>query len=93
MTDTTINKTPNSLTSGDFTAAEEPFALFSEWLNEAFKSEPADGNAMTLATVDKDGMPDVWEHSHGLNPADRADGARVSKDGYTNLEDYLNSLI
>jgi pyridoxamine 5'-phosphate oxidase len=59
MTDTTINKTPNSLTSGDFTAAEEPFALFSEWLNEAFKSEPADGNAMTLATVDKDGLPDA----------------------------------
>lgn len=59
MTDTTINKTSSSLTSGDFTAAEEPFALFSEWLNEAFKSEPADGNAMTLATVDKDGMPDA----------------------------------
>lgn len=59
MTDTTINKTSTSLTSGDFTAAEEPFALFSEWLNEAFKSEPADGNAMTLATVDKDGMPDA----------------------------------
>ena len=59
MTDTTINKTPNSLTSGDFTAAEEPFALFSEWLNEAFKSEPADGNAMTLATVDRDGLPDA----------------------------------
>ncbi len=59
MTDTTINKTSTSLTSGDFTAADEPFALFSEWLNEAFKSEPADGNAMTLATVDKDGMPDA----------------------------------
>jgi pyridoxamine 5'-phosphate oxidase len=59
MTDTTINKTPNSLTSGDFTAAEEPFALFSDWLNEAFKSEPADGNAMTLATVDRDGLPDA----------------------------------
>lgn len=59
MTDTTIDKTANSLTTGDFTAAEEPFALFGEWLNEAFKSEPADGNAMTLATVDKDGMPDA----------------------------------
>lgn len=59
MTDTPTNKTANSLTSGDFTAAEEPFALFSEWLNEAFKSEPADGNAMTLATVDSDGMPDA----------------------------------
>ena len=59
MSDTTINKSPNTLTSGDFTAAEEPFALFSEWLNEAFKSESADGNAMTLATVDQDGLPDA----------------------------------
>ena len=59
MTDTTSMKHQTPLTSGDFTAADEPFALFSEWLNEAFKSEPADGNAMTLATVDKDGVPDA----------------------------------
>src|SRR5437868_588394 len=58
MTDTTI-KTPTPLISGDFTAAEEPFALFAEWFAEAVKSEPNDPTAMSLATVDAEGMPDV----------------------------------
>src|SRR5437762_6910788 len=59
MTDTTSTKTPTPLTSGDFTAAGEPFALFAEWFAEAVKSEPNDPNAMALATVDSDGLPDV----------------------------------
>ncbi len=59
MTDTTSIKHPTPLTSGDFTAAEEPFALFTEWFAEAAKTEPNDPNAMSLATVDADGMPDV----------------------------------
>lgn len=59
MTDTTSMKHQTPLTSGDFTAAAEPFALFEAWLNEATKSEPNDPNAMALATVDPDGLPDV----------------------------------
>jgi pyridoxamine 5'-phosphate oxidase len=59
MTDTTSMKHQTPLTSGDFTAADEPFALFEGWLNEAIKSEPNDPNAMALATVDPDGLPDV----------------------------------
>jgi pyridoxamine 5'-phosphate oxidase len=59
MTDTTSIKHPTPLTSGDFTAAEEPFALFSEWFAEAVKAEPNDPTAMSLATVDADGLPDV----------------------------------
>jgi pyridoxamine 5'-phosphate oxidase len=59
MTDTISMKHQTPLTSGDFTAAEEPFALFEAWLNEAIKSEPNDPNAMALATVDPDGLPDV----------------------------------
>lgn len=47
------------LTSGDFTAASEPFRLFEEWFAEAKASEPNDPNAMALATVDADGLPDV----------------------------------
>ncbi|MBI4559029.1 MAG: pectate lyase [Candidatus Hydrogenedentes bacterium] len=43
---------------------------------------------------DHDGMPDPWESKAGLNPADPEDGARdPDGDGYTNLEDYLNSLV
>lgn len=59
MTDTTSMKHQTPLTSGDFTAADEPFALFDAWLKEAIKSEPNDPNAMALATVDPDGLPDV----------------------------------
>ncbi|MCA3723410.1 MAG: pyridoxamine 5'-phosphate oxidase [Phenylobacterium sp.] len=39
--------------------AEDPVALFSEWLAEAVRSEVNDPNAMALATVDPDGLPDV----------------------------------
>ena len=39
--------------------ADEPFALFEEWFEAATKSEPNDPNAMALATVDPDGMPNV----------------------------------
>lgn len=49
----------NKLTRGDFTEAAEPFELFATWLAEAQKSEPNDPNAMALATVDADGLPDV----------------------------------
>jgi pyridoxamine 5'-phosphate oxidase len=52
-------KDPSELISGDFTESAEPFALFAEWLGEATRSEPNDPNAMALATVDADGLPDV----------------------------------
>ena len=41
---------------------------------------------------DKDGMPDDWEKQHGFDPDDSTDGnADADADGYTNLEEYLNS--
>ena len=43
--------------------------------------------------TDRDGMPDVWEKANGLNPGNSADrNADRDGDGYTNLEEYLNSL-
>lgn len=45
------------LTSGDFTQARDPFALFQEWFDEARTSEPNDPHAMALSTVDAEGMP------------------------------------
>ena len=42
-----------------FYAKDDPFDLFAEWLAEAGKSEPNDPNAMSLATVDGDGLPNV----------------------------------
>jgi pyridoxamine 5'-phosphate oxidase len=59
MSDTAPMKHPIGLTVGDFTAAEEPLRLFADWLAEAAKTEPADPNAMAVATVDADGLPDV----------------------------------
>jgi len=40
-------------------AAADPLALFAAWFAEARAKEPNDANAMALATVDADGMPDV----------------------------------
>lgn len=42
-----------------FATRDDPFALFSDWLEDAGKSEPNDANAMTLATADKDGLPNA----------------------------------
>ena len=43
---------------------------------------------------DGDGMPDDWEKQHNLNPEDAADGpVDTDLDGYTNVEEYLNSLV
>ena len=49
----------NELRSRDFTEANEPFGLFADWFEEAAKSEPADPDAMALATVDSAGLPNV----------------------------------
>ena len=38
---------------------DDPFELFDRWLHEAEASEPNDPNAMALATVDADGLPDA----------------------------------
>lgn len=44
---------------GEVFTKEDPFALFAEWLALASRKEPNDPNAMALATVDADGLPDV----------------------------------
>ena len=49
----------SGLTSGDFTDAAEPMRLFADWFAQARASEPNDPDAMALATVDADGLPDV----------------------------------
>ena len=39
--------------------AQDPNTLFAQWLAEAVAKELNDANAMSLATVDADGIPDV----------------------------------
>jgi hypothetical protein len=51
----------------------------------------APGNAPT--DRDRDGIADDWETAHALDPGNPADGAAdPNGDGFTNLEDYLDSL-
>ena len=59
MTDAAPIEHPGWLTGGDFTEADEPFRLFAAWFAEAKKSEPNNPDAMTLATVDADGLPNA----------------------------------
>ena len=42
--------------------------------------------------TDHDGIPDVWETSHELNPNNAEDRNTLDTNGYTMLEEYLNSI-
>jgi pyridoxamine 5'-phosphate oxidase len=59
MCDTVPIEHPSGLRSGDFTEADDPLRLFAAWFEDAKKAEPSDPEAMALATVDADGLPNV----------------------------------
>lgn len=43
--------------------------------------------------TDKDGLPDTWEKTYGLNPNDSSDAkGDLNKDGYSNIEEYINGV-
>jgi len=54
------------------------------WPDYSSLSAPAD--------ADSDGMPDLWEIAHSLNPNDPSDRNTIGASGYTMLEEYLNSI-
>lgn len=41
---------------------------------------------------DGDGIPDAWETANGLNPNDASDAAAIAANGYTNIENFANSI-
>ncbi len=51
--------------------------------------------ASTEAAVDSDhdGIPDWWEKANGLDPNDPSDAQKIAPNGYTYLENYLNSIV
>jgi len=57
------NKTKSDFYEGpqaeDFGLLDDPFQLFEQWMEEAELHEINDPNAMSLATVDADGLPNV----------------------------------
>lgn len=50
----------------------------------AYKTAPAPTDTAN------DGIPDDWRNAHNLAPGD---GPKLTPDGYTNLEHYLNSIV
>ncbi|MBO9595547.1 MAG: polysaccharide lyase [Niabella sp.] len=42
---------------------------------------------------DNDGIPDAVEKKMGLNPNKASDAAAIAKNGYSNIENYLNGLV
>jgi pyridoxamine 5'-phosphate oxidase len=54
-----MSRDPELDATPDFFGATDPFTLFEDWFAQATKSEPNDPNAMTLATIDADGMPNA----------------------------------
>ncbi len=55
---------------------------------------PTYETAVAPADNDHDGMADEWEKANGLDPTNPDDGRMVvSREGYTALEVYLNSLM
>jgi pyridoxamine 5'-phosphate oxidase len=80
----TGTKDDTPATAADFSLADEPFALFANWLRDAEAGEPNDPNAMALATVDADGLPNV--RMVLLKGVDGADATHRGFVFYTNLE-------
>ncbi len=69
----------------------KPAGIVSAWPELSY----GDMHPDDLKDTDGDGIPDVWETMHGLDPKDASDGnaTTLSKEGYTNLEVYMNSLV
>jgi len=50
-------------------------------------------SAIPPVDTDHDGMPDYWEDANGLNKNNINDGKLIAANGYSNVENYLNSII
>jgi pyridoxamine 5'-phosphate oxidase len=59
MNQSTKMEKPGTPDVGELAQRDDPLTLFADWLKEAEESEPNDPTAMSLATVDAEGMPDV----------------------------------
>lgn len=84
MADETKPHHDRATSAPDFMGTLEPFGLFETWFGEAKATELNDPEAMALATVDGDGLPNVrMVLLKGLDGPGRPDRGFVF---YTNLE-------
>ncbi len=59
---------------------------------QTMNSWPSLNSKPAPVDTDHDGMPDTWETANGLNVNNAADRQTLAANGYTNLENYLNSI-
>lgn len=80
-----VNEVKSLGLRGEFIAKEDalPFGAPSSWNLWA-------GNARQDS--DADGIPDAWETANGLNPTSPDDAMLIATNGYTNIENYINSI-
>ncbi|MFK7693620.1 fibronectin type III domain-containing protein [Paenibacillus sp. HJGM_3] len=88
-----INGTGTVIYTANSVTAEEQALLDEKHATKVTLQWPVLHTGEVPADTDGDGMPDVWEREHGLNPNSPLDGKTdFTGDGYTNLEKYLNEL-
>lgn len=94
-----INDTRNGLAS--FTGAKNTAGTgYIDTQDDIMEAIPGDESpwptlvqGIVPTDTDGDGMPDDWEETNNLNPNDANDGMMIADNGYTNLENYMNSLV
>ncbi|WP_346863451.1 T9SS type A sorting domain-containing protein [uncultured Draconibacterium sp.] len=74
-------------TQNNLVSPEDREAGISAW--DVYKTIP---QSEAPLDSDRDGIPNAWETEHGLNPDDKSDGILIAENGYSNLENYLNSM-
>lgn len=59
----------------------------------AWPSLEMEENETLPIDTDKDGIPDEYEITNGLNHTSASDGGAIASNGYSNLENYLETII
>ena len=61
--------------------------------DDSWSAWPTLSSSAAPTDTDGDGMSDTWEDANGLDKNNASDGALTASNGYTNLENYLNSIV
>lgn len=86
----TATYTGNELSSGFINSQDDnkPSGASASW-----SAWPTLNSTTAPTDSDGDGIPDNWEDANGLDKNNSSDGAMTAENGYTNLENYLNSIV